>query len=233
MRYVINSSNCVLAVSFGSTILYSGIECTEYTGSVPSGWKTLEEWYEDEGGKLWRWKIIGGNLTLDSSAVAPEEGQWGVPDLQSKTITDMILTETTITADEDYDGLESVTIGAQPCGLIRSYRSNQTSVSGKVLTVSTMSGLQIKPKAIALASNYNFSLSAAHTTVYTAFLELSGGAVTRAAAIAKNNYSNMIHDFSASGWSVNVKNGSIEISSPYNFDSGDRTGGYYECYLMY
>ena len=83
MRYIINDKSYVLAVSFGCELSFADCDCTEYTGKVPSGWNSLEEWYEDEGGNLWRWKIVGGNLTLDSSAVAPVEGQWGAPGWKS------------------------------------------------------------------------------------------------------------------------------------------------------
>ena len=113
MRYIVNSSNYVLAVGFGCDLRVSGKDCTEYTGRVPSGWGTLEEWYEDEGDKLWRWKIVSGNLTLDSSAKAPEEGRWGEPKLQDKTVTGAILSQTTVKPDDGYDGLGSVVIDAQ------------------------------------------------------------------------------------------------------------------------
>lgn len=111
MRYIVNDNNYVVAVSFGSDVVYNDCICTEYTGSVPSGWNTLEEWFEDEGEKLWRWKITNGNLVLDSKAPAPEEGQWGVPELQSKTVSPAT-TEQVVTADSEYDGLEKVTVKA-------------------------------------------------------------------------------------------------------------------------
>ncbi len=109
MRYVVNSSNHVVAVSFGADMVFADCVCTEYTGSVPSGWNSLQEWYADEGEKLWRWKIVSGNLTLDSSAVAPEEGRWGVPDLQTKTVTPKATTQDVV-PDEDFDGLALVKV---------------------------------------------------------------------------------------------------------------------------
>lgn len=109
MRYVVNSSNHVVAVSFGADMVFADCVCTEYTGSVPSGWNSLQEWYADEGEKLWRWKVVSGNLTLDSSAVAPEEGRWGVPDLQTKTVTPKAKTQYVV-SDEDFDGLALVKV---------------------------------------------------------------------------------------------------------------------------
>ena len=130
MRYIVNSSNYVLAVGFGCDLRVSGKDCTEYTGSIPSGWNSLEEWYEDEGDKLWRWKIVSGNLTLDSSAKAPEEGRWGEPLLQDKTLSGLYLKDTVVTPDEDYDGLGKVTIKAQ--------KMQNKSVAGPFLTQTTV-----------------------------------------------------------------------------------------------
>lgn len=76
MRYVVDSNNYVTAISFGTEIVYNDCVCVEYTGMVPSSWDTLEAWYFDEGDKLWRWQIIDGELVMDESATAPEEGTW-------------------------------------------------------------------------------------------------------------------------------------------------------------
>lgn len=74
MRYIADSSGYVKEVSFGADIVCGGQECTEYAGAVPSGYASLEAWYIAEVEKLYRWKIVSGNLTLDSAAVAPVEG---------------------------------------------------------------------------------------------------------------------------------------------------------------
>lgn len=81
MRYVVDENNYVKAISFGTIMEYNECVCVEYTGSVPSGWNDLEAWYFDEGNKLWRWQIVDGDLTLDESAVAPDEGSWFGPDM--------------------------------------------------------------------------------------------------------------------------------------------------------
>jgi hypothetical protein len=110
MRYIVNSKNYVVAISFGTDMVYNDCVCIEYTGRVPSGWNSLEEWHEDEGEKLWRWKIVAGNLTLDSSAKAPEEGRWGVPKLQSKGAFIPGRDGFTVKPDTGYDGLSSVSV---------------------------------------------------------------------------------------------------------------------------
>lgn len=73
MRYIVNVDNYITAISFGCYIECQDDGCTEYAGSVPTGYASLDEWYADEAEKLYRWKIVNGQLTLDSSAVAPEK----------------------------------------------------------------------------------------------------------------------------------------------------------------
>ncbi len=73
MRYIANSDGYLQQVSFGADITCGGTDCAEYTGAVPADYKSLEDWYHQEGEKLYRWKIVDGQLTLDSSATAPGE----------------------------------------------------------------------------------------------------------------------------------------------------------------
>lgn len=72
MRYIVNASNYITAVSFGCEIECQDNECTEYTGSVPTGYTSLEDWYAKESETLYRWKIVSGKLTLVTSAEAPD-----------------------------------------------------------------------------------------------------------------------------------------------------------------
>lgn len=69
MRYITDLDGCVRQLSFGADIECDGQTCTEYTGKVPEGYASLEDWYFKEAEKLYRWKIVEGDLVLDSSAV--------------------------------------------------------------------------------------------------------------------------------------------------------------------
>lgn len=109
MRYVVNSNNYVVAISFGTDMIYNDCVCTEYTGRVPSGWNSLEEWHEDEGEKLWRWKIVSGNLTLDSKAKAPDEGRWGAPKLEELKIMPASYAQNR-SPSQGFDGFSKVTV---------------------------------------------------------------------------------------------------------------------------
>ena len=73
MRYIADSAGYVKEVSFGAVITCGDSECVEYTGAVPEGYTSLEDWFNACGGELWQWMIVDGNLTLDPSAEAPVE----------------------------------------------------------------------------------------------------------------------------------------------------------------
>lgn len=81
MRYLTNDEGYVTHVSFGANITCDGVDCSLYEGPVPAGYANLGEWYVGEAWRLYRWKIVGGELTLDASAAAPVDnllwsGSW-------------------------------------------------------------------------------------------------------------------------------------------------------------
>lgn len=73
MRIITDSDGRVLDVSFGALISCGGQDGQEYTGSVPADYTSLEDWYLQEADKLYRWTVVDGELTLDSSATAPTD----------------------------------------------------------------------------------------------------------------------------------------------------------------
>ena len=87
MRIITDSDGRVLDVSFGALISCGGQDGTDYTGTVPTGYTSLEDWFIKEADKLYRWKIVSGNLTLDSSAVAPTD---------SPPVADYVVKQTTM-----------------------------------------------------------------------------------------------------------------------------------------
>ncbi len=52
MRYIVNANNYITAISFGCKIECQDDGCTEYTGSVPTGYTSLEDWYADEAERV-------------------------------------------------------------------------------------------------------------------------------------------------------------------------------------
>lgn len=71
MRYIVDSAGHVKNISFGGLITCGGVNCAEYTGAVPAGYNSLEGWFLAECEQLYRWRIVNGNLSLDSEAEAP------------------------------------------------------------------------------------------------------------------------------------------------------------------
>lgn len=234
MRYIINDKSYVLAVSFGCELSFADCDCTEYTGKVPSGWNSLEEWYEDEGGNLWRWKIVGGNLTLDPAAVAPVKGQWGTPKLQNKLVSETVMERIDVTADDGYDGLGHVLVLEQPVWNHIAARSGQALVfnDGGEIWINTNS--ERMPRMILLecsvdvsgtlqANSMLLSLTNGVITAMTAFIRLSG---------------NIARGTVFSGMSVTNSNGVLKIycnrdNCTFYYNPNSQTYDYYDCYLMY
>lgn len=93
MHYITNASGYLTAVSFGCDIECGGSECVEYTGSVPTGYTSLEAWYAAESETLYRWKISSGKLVVDNSATPPRADDPGVLHLNKITDTEHIIPE--------------------------------------------------------------------------------------------------------------------------------------------
>lgn len=70
LRYILNNDGYVCHVSLGGLIVCNLGECTEYTGEIPDGYETIEEWHDGEIERLNAWKIVEGNLVFDESKYA-------------------------------------------------------------------------------------------------------------------------------------------------------------------
>lgn len=67
LRYILDRDGYVCHASVGGFIVCDLGACTEYNGKVPSGYSTLDEWYDVQiiTKKLNAWKIVEGNLVYD------------------------------------------------------------------------------------------------------------------------------------------------------------------------
>ena len=74
MRYILNNSGYIQAISFNNAMTCDNKSCTEYTGSVPTGYGSLEEW--NENANINAYKIVDGNLTYDSEEDARLQALW-------------------------------------------------------------------------------------------------------------------------------------------------------------
>ncbi len=69
MQYIADADGYLLHVSFGGAVECGGDTCTEYTGQVPSGYVSLEDWYLANADELYKWAVLsdGSGLIKDSS----------------------------------------------------------------------------------------------------------------------------------------------------------------------
>jgi hypothetical protein len=111
MRYEIDENNYITAVYFNCN---SGT-CTEYTGTIPDGYTSLEEWASNA--HIQAYKIVEGNLVYDSDKDAELQEQWAIeeennkPELKGNKVTSIDITNTDTqypSAKAVFDALQSV-----------------------------------------------------------------------------------------------------------------------------
>ena len=85
MRYILDSEGYIEATTFGGFITCNNNTCTEYTGSVPSGYETLEEW--NTNANIRAYKIENGNLVYDSDRDTALQELWQMESKNSQPIT--------------------------------------------------------------------------------------------------------------------------------------------------
>lgn len=73
MRYILDSEGYVHEASLGAAIMCDLGNCTEYTGKVPSGYTTIEEWFIGEASQINAWKVVEGDLVFDEDKAADLE----------------------------------------------------------------------------------------------------------------------------------------------------------------
>ena len=61
MRYILDDEEYISSVYFGCY----GVNCTEYTGEIPEGYESLEEWVENAN--IRAYKMVDGNLVYDAA----------------------------------------------------------------------------------------------------------------------------------------------------------------------
>lgn len=87
MRYILNEDGYIYDISFGAEISCNLGECTEYTGQIPEGYETIEEWFDSELDKLNAWKIVDGNLLYDPVRYSRLEKQYEQEEYENTPVT--------------------------------------------------------------------------------------------------------------------------------------------------
>ena len=65
MRYILDDLGYIEEVIIGGIIQRDDKSCTEYTGTIPNGYDSLEEW--NEKANIRAYKIVDGNLVFDEN----------------------------------------------------------------------------------------------------------------------------------------------------------------------
>lgn len=85
MRYILNDSGFIETISFDYQVECNNKSCTEYTGSVPTGYESLAEW--SELANINAYKIVNGNLTYDSNEDTRLQNLWASQQANTGSIT--------------------------------------------------------------------------------------------------------------------------------------------------
>ena len=181
------------------------------------------------------WKIINGNLVYKASAVAPEEGEWGIPNLQDKFISGMIFGQTVVKPDEGFDGLSSVTIAAQPGWKSIEARTGQALVfyDGAQMWINT--GADQIPSVVLLECTEDVRSS--NFRVSSMRIELTDGEITSMnATVSMNGYFAKATTFT--GMSVALSDGVLRIycntdTCKFYYNINTQVFDLYRCYIMY
>lgn len=73
MRYILDDLGYVEACSSGNPITCQNKSCTEYTGTIPDGYTSIEEWVLEAN--VGAYYIVDGNLTYDADKDAEIEAE--------------------------------------------------------------------------------------------------------------------------------------------------------------
>lgn len=76
LRYILDEDGYICHASIGGLIVCDLGQCTEYKGTIPEGYETIAEWYDNEIEKLNAWKVIEGNLVFDENKYKELQNKW-------------------------------------------------------------------------------------------------------------------------------------------------------------
>lgn len=97
MRYILNDSGFIETISFTHEVECNNKTCTEYTGTVPTGYETLAIW--SETANINAYKIVNGNLTYDSEEDARLQSLWASQQTSNMNDAEVLNTKNNSTTD--------------------------------------------------------------------------------------------------------------------------------------
>lgn len=100
MRYILDSKGYIEETTFGGIIICNDKECTEYVGSIPEGYDSLEDW--NENATIQAYKIVNGNLVFDEERELELIQQQEKEDEENQFVTYGELTKSFQTSAEQF-----------------------------------------------------------------------------------------------------------------------------------
>lgn len=85
MRYILTDDGYIDEISFGNPLECKNKNCIEYTGSIPTGYTSLEEW--SENAIIQAYKIESGNLVYYQAKATELQALWNSQQNSNKFLT--------------------------------------------------------------------------------------------------------------------------------------------------
>lgn len=85
MRYILTDDGYIDEISFGNPLECKNKNCIEYTGSIPTGYTSLEEW--SENAIIQAYKIESGNLVYYQTKATELHALWNSQQNSNKFLT--------------------------------------------------------------------------------------------------------------------------------------------------
>ncbi len=229
MRYILDDLGYIEEVTFGGIIQCNNKSCTEYKGTIPDGYESLEEWHDTQINekKLNAWKIVNGNLVFYEDKCNELQELYEIQEEENalathKWVRKQTNKESTIVIDEfttnvsdskiavldnsgDYEINEIIVSGEGVPGDVKVLVSNKNLLGIDAVTT-TINGL-----TITINADGTITLNGTSTSAIEFDLKGTNSSTDMLFSIKENM------DYILSGLAENVS------LSLYNFDGTDRT----------
>ena len=140
MRYILNNEGYIYDISFGADIYCELGNCTQYTGEIPSGYTSLEEWHDNELDRLNAWKVVDGNLLYDPVKDSELQQKQAQEEQDNRHITNKELEERLGNIDIDEEQLSYLISNAEEIAKMLPVCSN----AGKLIQLEDASNNELQ-----------------------------------------------------------------------------------------
>lgn len=227
MKYILKDGY-IDEITFGATIECKNQTCTEYTGAIPTGYTSLEEWVIEEEGKLNAWKIQNGDLVFDSNKYDELQALWEVEEEENTTAThkwtrELLDKSSSVVIDEfSNDVTDSSLIVIKDSGeydIPKIVASSSETITGKAKVISSNKNILGNKSVTTTISGVTFTINDDKS------IKLSGTSTKAIEFILDGTLTNTEMLFLIKENTSYIKSGLTDNVSLnlYNYDGTDRT----------